>query len=859
MTDQLVVEVFHRGLQGLEGSNLNRRGTYSAVKGYVAKDSVIFGSDSYYLPADYVGTLTAVSPPTSPWLVDLIARTVSNSALAAAESADASEASAVESAASAAASQNSADDSADSAAQALASLSAAASVALGPNPKVAVLCATTANITLSGEQTLDGVLTSASPALVKDQTTSSQNGLYTTGAGAWTRRADMDAWAEVVGATVMVLAGTANGASAWLSTSASSGTIGTTAITWTLFDGKTAILTAFPDEAFPIGPSSLARSMKDRIKDYTTASEEHATGVWGVSKAVDLAAMVRIRGLLIAGSRPKHIIMPNQTAIFDPNDTGTYAGFNFDGMNDLRITGAGNDSVIKVPLTTLASAEMIAIRNSYNVCLENINFDYDAAMQRYGATGDFTNGSGAITNVSNTTGMAVGRHVQAYYGYTGVIQSIVGSTVNVLPVYTQTGDVTGKPLTVCPDGSVTMFAALNCVGVRLNHIRLASYGRFGFALNSCIDMVIEDIQGTKGIERTTNSLIVIASSITPSKNATIRNVRAAGTGLQVDVDTCDIDDVIVDGFGVGAAFACAQASGDNCKNIKITKCEAKNAASLLDDFDVYPTGAEIWSVDTTIDTFKTSDIGGNAVAAFGKRGKIRNVTALNCGNGTVPLQGIAVSYIDTSFTGENMEVEGCHIQGAGSHGIEILTNNALIRGNRCVNNGQVTGASGIKLSWAATNKAADGSVLVGNICTDTQGTKTQLFGADFDGNVSGVYLDESNKFSGNKNYNPGSGIWDVRFADTNNAFGTLNKYSITAISGVTIGAGVSSVVASVSVPGIRPGDLVDVGTSLPGASWFSFGQAANSNGYDIYFRNTTAGSLTSPTTPAYIRVTRPSL
>ena len=54
--------------------------------------------------------------------------------------------------------------------------------------KTAVLVATTANITLSGEQTIDGVLTSASRVLVKNQTSSpANNGIYVSASGAWCR------------------------------------------------------------------------------------------------------------------------------------------------------------------------------------------------------------------------------------------------------------------------------------------------------------------------------------------------------------------------------------------------------------------------------------------------------------------------------------------------------------------------------------------------------------------------------------------------------------------------------------------------------------------------------------------------
>lgn len=65
--------------------------------------------------------------------------------------------------------------------------------------------ATTANIALSGEQTIDGFLTNASRVLVKDQTDPTENGIYLTSAGAWTRSLDMDnsPTAEIVNGVII--------------------------------------------------------------------------------------------------------------------------------------------------------------------------------------------------------------------------------------------------------------------------------------------------------------------------------------------------------------------------------------------------------------------------------------------------------------------------------------------------------------------------------------------------------------------------------------------------------------------------------------------------------------------------------
>lgn len=101
--------------------------------------------------------------------------------------------------------------------------------------KTAVLVATTANITLSGEQTIDGFLTSASLVLVKNQSTASQNGIYVSAAGAWSRAADMNSWAQVPAAAVFVQEGTVNADLGFVCTSQPGGTLGTTAINWVQF------------------------------------------------------------------------------------------------------------------------------------------------------------------------------------------------------------------------------------------------------------------------------------------------------------------------------------------------------------------------------------------------------------------------------------------------------------------------------------------------------------------------------------------------------------------------------------------------------------------------------------------------
>jgi hypothetical protein len=116
-------------------------------------------------------------------------------------------------------------------------------VAQGLDAKASARIATTANITLSGSQTIDGVITLTNDRiLVKNQTTPSQNGIYIAQSGAWTRALDMNTWVEVPSAYVFVEEGTVNTATGWVCTAQQGGTIDSSAMNWTQFSGAGTIV-----------------------------------------------------------------------------------------------------------------------------------------------------------------------------------------------------------------------------------------------------------------------------------------------------------------------------------------------------------------------------------------------------------------------------------------------------------------------------------------------------------------------------------------------------------------------------------------------------------------------------------------
>jgi len=113
--------------------------------------------------------------------------------------------------------------------------------AAGYKWKDPVRAATTANITLSGAQSIDGVSVIAGDrVLVKAQSTASANGIYLAAAGAWSRATDFDASAELLGASCFVSEGTTLGNSVWVLTTDGPITLGSTSLTFTQTNGGTS-------------------------------------------------------------------------------------------------------------------------------------------------------------------------------------------------------------------------------------------------------------------------------------------------------------------------------------------------------------------------------------------------------------------------------------------------------------------------------------------------------------------------------------------------------------------------------------------------------------------------------------------
>ncbi len=139
----------------------------------------------------------------------------------------------------------------------------------GIKPVISLDLATTGNVTLSGEQTIDGTLTSASAVLVRGNTDAKQNGAWRTAAGAWTRLTDFDTGAELYGQTFYIKGGTANGSKYFTLQNTTVPTVGSTNLVYDV--------TQQPNTAKP-GALDALRAKGANIASASTVDLSAATG-----------------------------------------------------------------------------------------------------------------------------------------------------------------------------------------------------------------------------------------------------------------------------------------------------------------------------------------------------------------------------------------------------------------------------------------------------------------------------------------------------------------------------------------------------------------------------------------------------
>lgn len=176
--------------------------------------------------------------------------------------------------------------------------------------------ATTANITLSGLQTIDGVTVAADDrVLVKDQTDAVENGIYNAATGEWTRALDFNGTLDAVdGTQILIRQGTAHGGDLWLA------------------DVTNPVVIGEDEIEFELGPASAAeRALAEIARGEALASaadalESEGSALSSANAAAASAAAALVSENAAAASAAAASLSATAAAVDGPFYADTTAG-----------------------------------------------------------------------------------------------------------------------------------------------------------------------------------------------------------------------------------------------------------------------------------------------------------------------------------------------------------------------------------------------------------------------------------------------------------------------------------------------------------------------------------------------------
>ena len=213
----------------------------------------------------------------------------------------------------------------------------------GLDVKNSVRVATTANGTLSSAfangQTVDGVtLSTGDRILLKNQSTGSENGIYTVNAsGAPTRATDFDENSEVTGGTFFfVEEGTTNADNGFVMTNDGAVTVGTTALVFTQFSGAGSVIAG---SALTKSGNTLNVGVDDSsIEVNSDALRVKASGITNAMLAGSIDLTAKVTGALPVGNGGTGLTSIAKGSVLVANSANTLSALDGGGSNDGILT-----------------------------------------------------------------------------------------------------------------------------------------------------------------------------------------------------------------------------------------------------------------------------------------------------------------------------------------------------------------------------------------------------------------------------------------------------------------------------------------------------------------------------------------
>lgn len=331
-------------------------------------------------------------------------------------------------------------------------------VAAGGQPNwLSVRVVATANITLSGAQTIDSIAVGAGDrVLVAGQTTPSQNGIYVVASGAWSRAGDADVATDFSpGRSVFVNEGEGYANTTWAFVNDAQPTLGTTALSFTQTSGLGQIeagagLTKTGNRIDAIGTAGRIVVNADNI-DLATVSNAGT----GTFYKVQFDSYGRCTGYVAVAAADIAALLDNDlTALAAATGTGLYVRTGAGTSAQRAITGTAGrvgvtngDGLAGNPTIDLVATGIVA--GTYN----GITFDaYGRATSAVSSSSERSVSS--LTN-GEAAAIAIGRAV--YPSASGAVKlanANAAATVNVVGLVQATSINSGAAGDIATGGVV---------------------------------------------------------------------------------------------------------------------------------------------------------------------------------------------------------------------------------------------------------------------------------------------------------------------------------------------------------------------------------------------------------------------